>query len=116
MRHRSLCWTVAINFTCKPYLSDFRALAEKVIAPVLNADAAPTVWALEFKSRNTTTLKKEAALEVIDSFVAKDRHKVSIDDPEIMILVEVNPMFCGVSLLRRWKELRKYNLNALTTP
>lgn len=112
---RLLCRVLPIDHTCKPHIEDFQKLAEAVILPHLDLDAEPTVWALEFRARNTTTLKKEAVLSVIDSFWSKERHKVNLNDPEKCILVEVNPLFCGISILPRWAELRKYNLHALTS-
>jgi len=113
---RLLCRVLPIDHTCRPFIDDFRKLAETVLPQHIGPEAKPTVWALEFRARNTNTLKKEAALEVIDALVAKDRHRVNLGDPEKCILVEVNPLFCGLSVLSRWAELKKYNLHALTTP
>jgi len=113
---RLLCRVLPVDHTCKPFIDDFQKLAKEVLEPHLGESAPPTVWALEFRARNTTTLKKEAVLSVIDDLVSKDRHKVNLNDPEKCILVEVNPLFCGVSVLPQWAELKKYNLHALTSP
>jgi len=112
---RLLCRVLPIDFTCKPHIDDFEKLAKAVLLPHLGDEAEPTVWALEFRARNTNTLKKEAVLKVIDELVSKDRHKVNLNDPQKCILVEVNPLFCGVTILPRWAELKKYNLHALTS-
>ncbi|CAE7483448.1 THUMPD1 [Symbiodinium pilosum] len=68
---RLLCRVLPLDHTCKPFLEDFRKLAEEVLPPHLGPDAAATTWALEFKARNTNTLKKEAVLEVVDAIVPK---------------------------------------------
>merc|ERR1712217_389363 len=40
---------------------------------------------------------------------------VNLNDPKKCILVEVNPLFCGLSVLPSWASLKKYNLHALTS-
>lgn len=116
VQSKLICRVLPIDNTCKPHLEDFKKLAEAVLQPHLGPNAEPTVWALEFRARNTVTLKKEAVLDVIDGLVCKERHKVNLNDPVKCILVEVNPLFCGLSILPRWGELKKYNLHALSTP
>jgi len=113
---RHLCRVIPIDHTCKPFPEDFKKLAESVLVPVVGPEAEPTVWALEFRARNTSTLKKESVLSIIDNIVPKGRHKVSLNDPVKCILVEVNPLFCGVSIVAKWAALKKYNLQALTSP
>lgn len=113
---RLLCRVLPIDHTCKPFVDDFRKLAQAVLPTHVGPEAEPTVWALEFRARNTSTLKKEAVLSIVDEIVPKGVHKVSLDDPKKCILVEVNPLFCGLSVLPKWKEFRKYNLHALTSP
>jgi len=115
MSSKLLCRILPIDHTCKPYIDDFRKLAKEVLPPHVGPEAEPTVWALEFKARNTSTLKKEAVLEVVDEIVPKGRHKVNIGDPAKCILVEVNPLFCGLSVVQHWSRLKKYNLSALTS-
>mmetsp|Transcript_36262 Transcript_36262/g.99956 ORF Transcript_36262/g.99956 Transcript_36262/m.99956 type:complete len:402 (+) Transcript_36262:196-1401(+) len=113
---RQLCRVLPVDFSCKPFLDDFRRLAAAVLPKHVGPEAEPTVWALEFKARNTSSLKKDAVLGVIDEIVPKGRHRVNLSDPAKLILVEVNPLFCGLSVVARWAEFSKYNINALTTP
>jgi len=113
---RLLCRVLPIDYTCKPFVDDFRKLAQEVLPQHVGPDAEPTVWALEFRARNTNTLKKEAVLGIIDDIVPKGKHRVNLSDPKKCILVEVNPLFCGLSILPQWAALKKYNLHALTTP
>lgn len=113
---RLLCRVLPIDHTCKPHLKDFQELAQAVLPAHVGAHAAePTVWALEFRARNTSTLTKAAVLKVIDE-IADKKHTVNLTDPKKMILVEVSPLFCGLSIVPRWSEFKKYNLASLTTP
>jgi len=113
---RLLCRVLPIDYTCKPVLEDFRRLAQEVLQPHLGPNATPTTWALEFKARNANAIKKEAVLEVLDSIAPKDRHKVNLNDPEKCVVVQVNTLWCGLSIVPHWAALKKYNLNALITP
>ncbi|CAE7332110.1 Thumpd1 [Symbiodinium necroappetens] len=113
---RLICRVLPLDNLCKPFLDDFRQLAQAVLPPHLGADVAATTWALEFKARNTNTLKKEAVLEVLDAIIPKGHHKVNLNDPAKCILVEVQPSWCGLSVVENWARLKKYNLHALTTP
>eukprot|EP00439_Symbiodinium_sp_Y106_P082954 s1339_g22.t1 len=113
---RLICRVLPLDNLCKPFLEDFRQLAQAVLPPHLGPDVAATTWALEFKARNTNTLKKEAVLEVLDAIIPKGHHKVNLNDPAKCILVEVQPSWCGLSVVENWARLKKYNLHALTTP
>lgn len=105
-----------LDFLCKPHLNEFKQLAEKHIKPVFatkEGEKKP-LWALQFKSRNMKTFDKMKVLEVIDQW--SGGAKVSLDNPDICITVELNPLFCGVGLLKNWNKYDKYNLNALINP
>eukprot|EP00913_Durusdinium_trenchii_P017071 g16055.t1 len=112
---RQLCRVLPIDHTCKPQMEDFRKLAQEVLPAHLGVDAEATTWALEFKARNNA-IKKEAVLEVLDSIAPKERHKVSLNDPAKCVIVQVTAQWCGLSVVPHWAMLKKYNLNALTTP
>ncbi|CAJ1336757.1 unnamed protein product [Effrenium voratum] len=112
---RLLCRVLPIDHTCKPTMADFRKLAEEVLPLQLGAEAEPTTWALEFKARNSSAIKKEAVLEVLDAIAPKERHKVNLNDPAKCIVVQVHAQWCGLSIVPHWGPLKKYNLNALTT-
>ncbi|CAK0862222.1 unnamed protein product [Prorocentrum cordatum] len=77
---RLLCRVLPIDYTCKPYLEHFKLLAQTVLPGHVGPDAEPTVWALEFRARNTSTLKKDTVLAVIDEIVPKGRHKAARAD------------------------------------
>eukprot|EP00435_Cladocopium_sp_Y103_P027390 s3499_g6.t1 len=91
-------------------------MCAEVLPSHLGPDVEPTTWALEYKARNANAIKKEAVLEVLDSIAPKDRHKVNLNDPAKCIVVQVNAQWCGLSIVPHWAALKKYNLNALTTP
>lgn len=105
-----------LDFLCKPHLDQFKQLAEKHIKPIFATKEGENkpVWALQFKSRNMKTFDKTKVLEVIDQY--SGGAKVSLDNPDICITVELNPLFCGVGLLKNWQKFDKYNLNALINP
>jgi hypothetical protein len=66
------------------------------------------------QNRNSKTFSKEDALKVVDQW--SDGHKVSIDNPDFCVYVELGPLFCGVSLLKNWNKFKKYNVQSLLHP
>lgn len=92
-------------------------------------------WCLQHKSRGQIRTKegkqpanKERVLCALDTMMeqvarefgstdaAKKAFRVSINNPTLTINVEVNPLFCGVSLLKNWGKLMKYNVQSCMNP
>eukprot|EP00392_Amoebophrya_sp_AT5.2_P017016 g17331.t1 len=100
-----------------PTLEAFQKVADEHIRPVFAAmDPAAATWALQFKTRSVKKITKEGLLDVIDKF--SEGLKVSIDNPDVCILVDVNPVFMGVSLVKNgaWGKFAKYNLQNIQYP
>lgn len=38
------------------------------------------------------------------------KHKVSLDNPELVIMVQLFMNLCGISVLPRYQECKKYNI------
>lgn len=109
---RFVCRVLPIDVTCKPHFEDFVKVAEQKIKPIFDELRATNgTWALEFKTRNSSTIKKEEVLKTLDQW--STNVKANLGDPTLCILVEVNPMFCGISILRHWGRFKKYNANSM---
>lgn len=100
-----------MDHLCKPHLESFKILAEEHIKPKFVQGKS---WCLYFKSRNMKSISKDDVLKVVDQW--SDGCPVSIDNPDMCIVVEVNPLFAGVGLLKEWKKYSKYNVDALQNP
>jgi len=116
-------WTsrvIPIDFSCKPFPPQF----EKAIAPVI-ARSFPTdesvdllntsTWACIYNSRHTTTLPRKDVYDIVGKMV-DSRYKVNLTNPDITVIVEVNPAFCGFSVVRHFQKYFKYNLFRMCHP
>ncbi|CEL91679.1 unnamed protein product [Vitrella brassicaformis CCMP3155] len=128
-----------IDYICRPHMENFTRLARQLIprhftpAPAKpqaeegKADgesaavAAPPppsapesfcTWKCEFNARSMKTIARKDVYAAIEELIDK-RHKVNLTNPDRTILVEVNPRFCGVSVLREWSRFEGYNLGKL---
>lgn len=90
-----------------------------------------SLWAVQFQRRSgMTTLDRDAVVEVIGSMVGTG-YTVNLGQPEYSILVEVNNVrnlillylycqpsqtFCGMSVVRDYTRLKRYNLHRICHP
>ncbi|XP_026194285.1 uncharacterized protein LOC34623779 [Cyclospora cayetanensis] len=72
-------------------------------------------WACAFSSRGFGTVKKEQVLEVLTREVGR-AYKVDIANATSTFLIEANPYFFGVSLVRDYGCLYRYNLHRCCHP
>ncbi|CAD7932989.1 unnamed protein product [Amoebophrya sp. A120] len=108
------------DFLCKPDIEEFKKLAEKHIKPLFpkteKAEDKKLTWALNFKTRAVKKINKDLILQVIDQWT--DGYKVSLDNPEVCIQIEVNPVFIGLALIdnHQWGKFIKYNVQSVLNP
>lgn len=61
------------------------------------------------RSRNHSTLTRQSLIETVADAVPKCL-KVDLESPEVFVLVEVFKSTCGVSVVRDYYKLRKFNV------
>ncbi|KAG5951642.1 hypothetical protein E4U58_001108 [Claviceps cyperi] len=71
-------------------------------------------YAIRYNIRNHTTFKSDEIIRKIADLI-DCRHKVSLSDPDKVILVEIFQLFCGISVVdgKQWAALKRYNMSAL---
>uniref|UniRef100_A0A0G4FPX3 THUMP domain-containing protein n=1 Tax=Chromera velia CCMP2878 TaxID=1169474 RepID=A0A0G4FPX3_9ALVE len=74
------------------------------------AGEGTVTWAVQFTSRNMKTIDRNDATDAIAHMVGREPYAVNINDPMKAVVVEVNPLFCGFSVVREWQGLEKYNV------
>lgn len=72
-------------------------------------------WACAFSSRGFGTVKKQQVLDLVSHEVGKN-YKVDINNAQHTFLVEVNPYFFGVSVVKDYGRLFRYNLHRCCHP
>lgn len=72
-------------------------------------------FAIRPSIRNNNTLTRDVIIKNVAGLVDAERHKVSLEKPDKVILIEVYQNACGLSVVDGdyWDELRKYNLTEL---
>ncbi|KAH8903280.1 hypothetical protein BR93DRAFT_931304 [Coniochaeta sp. PMI_546] len=75
----------------------------------------PYSFAIRPSIRNNNTLKREVIINQVAGLINNQRHKVDLEKPDKVILVEVYQNACGMSIVDGdyWNELKKYNLTEL---
>jgi len=66
-------------------------------------------YKIELRIRNHNTLTRQRLIEAVADSVPKQL-KVDLGNPEVFVLVEVFKSTCGVSVVRDYYNLRKFNV------
>jgi len=108
---------IPVSGTCVANLSEIHSLCRRTFTSFFAQDERSDPpqarkYKIELRTRNHNTL---ARMDIIQE-VAKcmpDNYTVDLDDPEVFILVEVFKSVCGVSILRDYYKLQKFNVMTL---
>jgi len=138
---RWTCRLIPVDISCKPFPDNF----ERAVAPLLARwfpspapkakieeaspgslskdgkdetiiSATPAItWGCQYVSRHTNTLPREKVYEIVGNIIGKE-YKVDLTDSDLTVLIEVNPVFCGASVVRNFHKFAKYNLFRVCHP
>ncbi|KAI0078791.1 hypothetical protein K474DRAFT_1659968 [Panus rudis PR-1116 ss-1] len=99
-----------VSACCPPNLPEIQSLCTRLLAPILEEykDKAFT-YKIELRLRNHTNLKRPDIVQTLAKCVP-DNHKVDLDNPEVFILVEIFKSVCGISIVKDYYRLQKFNL------
>ncbi|EFX00822.1 thump domain containing protein [Grosmannia clavigera kw1407] len=82
---------------------------------VVDAEAKPAYsFAIRLSSRHHNQLKRDGVIRQIASLIDEGHHKVDLNKPDKVILVEIFKTTLGMSVVDGdWAELKKYNLSEI---
>ncbi|KAJ7285191.1 hypothetical protein C8J57DRAFT_1290659 [Mycena rebaudengoi] len=107
---RQILRLVPVVATCVANLPEIQALCRKVFEPVFGDAAVKKFkFKIELHIRNHTTITRPVLIDGIAKCVPEG-HTVDLNDPELFILVEVFKSICGVSVVRDYYKLHKFNV------
>lgn len=71
-------------------------------------------YALRPTIRSHQQLKRDIVINKLANLV-RSEHKVKLEGPDKVVLVEIFQMFCGMSVVDgvEWESLKRYNMNEL---
>ncbi|KAM0497848.1 hypothetical protein D7B24_000832 [Verticillium nonalfalfae] len=75
---------------------------------------APYTYAIRPSIRANSDIKRNEVIDQVAGLIGK-QHKVNLDNPDKVILIDVYKNFCGMSVVdgKEWEELKRYNINEL---
>jgi len=77
-------------------------------------------WCCAFNKRSgMNTVKRNEAIDYVADLVGVNTeagYKVDLTTPEITIMIDINPVFCAMSAVSKFKELKEFNLYRLCHP
>ncbi|KYR00949.1 hypothetical protein DLAC_03014 [Tieghemostelium lacteum] len=87
----------------KNFMEELKTLIDKCFP------STPTTYRLEFRARNNNSISRseymKAILPLIDT-----KHKPDLENPNLIILVEIMVNFCTFSIVSDFNKYKKYNL------
>ncbi|GJE88594.1 THUMP domain-containing protein [Phanerochaete sordida] len=107
-RTRAVQRLTPVATTCITNMQEITSLCTKLLAPFL-ADGATFRYKIELRMRNHNTLTRPKIIEEVAKCVPTTC-KVDLEDPEVFILMEIFKSVCGVSVVRDYYRLQKFNV------
>ncbi|KAF7327981.1 THUMP domain-containing protein [Mycena kentingensis (nom. inval.)] len=103
-----------ISASCSANMNDIETLCRSVLTPAFSG--GPYKFKVELKLRNHTVLARDPLLAAIAKCIPQDAgHSVDLGNPDLVILVEIFKSVCGVSVVREYQQLKKYNVAEIAT-
>jgi len=91
---------------------------ERIAKPVLRkhfpyeVNAAPRTYAIEYKCRNNSQMSRSEVVRAIAEMIPVP-HRVDLKNPQLTVLVEIFNRGCGIAVVERYLEFRKFNIHAV---
>ncbi|KAG9284282.1 hypothetical protein G9A89_002092 [Geosiphon pyriformis] len=106
-----------ITKTCFANIPAIVELAKEVLGPHFGCkgEVSPRkiAYSVMPRIRNNSKIERLELIDTIVGIVGK-QHPVNLDNPELVIIVEVFKSICGISVVQDYYKLKKYNLETIT--
>ncbi|RDB26349.1 Uncharacterized protein C25H2.10c [Hypsizygus marmoreus] len=110
VRSRYIYRLVPVSGSCVANLPEIQALCRTVFTPFFaqHPDKKFT-YKIELRVRNHSVISRPVLIQNIAQCVPEG-HTVSLENPEIFVLVEVFKSVCGISVVEDYYRLQKFNI------
>ncbi|CAE7808231.1 ABC1K7 [Symbiodinium sp. CCMP2592] len=106
---RFVCRMAPLDYVCAPHLKNFQAAAAAVLPGAFAKARDGAGWYFAFHSRAMGTIKRDEAMSVsstrLKQVLGPLPVELSVSDAEYMVVIEVNPVLCGFSVLQDYEDL-----------
>lgn len=102
---------IPLDFTCAPNIVSFEA----VMIPHIQShfEACPDqTWKVVLDKHGLTNITRDNVISLAQT-VIPERHEVSIQCPDTVIMIQITQTLCGLSFLRDYEALCEYNIRKL---
>ncbi|TBU49750.1 hypothetical protein BD309DRAFT_1006016 [Dichomitus squalens] len=99
-----------VSGSCVANASEIRSLFTRIVNDALAAEPDKKFkYKIELRMRNHNTVTRDKLIPELAKCVPEG-HTVSLDDPELFILVEIFKSVCGISVVKDYYTLQKFNV------
>ncbi|KAI0711968.1 hypothetical protein C8T65DRAFT_807366 [Cerioporus squamosus] len=99
-----------VSGSCVANIPEIQGLCQRVVKPVFTAEPDKKYsYKIELRIRNHNTLTRDKLIPELAKCVPEG-HTVSLDNPELFILVEIFKSVCGISVVKDYYKLQKFNV------
>ncbi|PUU74053.1 hypothetical protein B9Z19DRAFT_1093761 [Tuber borchii] len=88
------------------------AVAKEVLPSYFHQGEECIKFAIKPTSRNHNHLKRDQIIKIVADVVGT-KHKADLKNPDLLILVDFYQSICGMSVVKDWETLKKFNLAQL---
>jgi len=102
---------VPVSASCLANIPEIQSLCRRLLKLAFeDRDPSHTFrYKIDARVRNHTTLSRLMIIQEIAKCVP-EKHTVDLEDPELFILVEVFKSVCGISVVKDYYRLKKFNI------
>lgn len=101
---------IPVSDSCVANLPEIQALCHSIFKPFFSRHPGRKfTYKIELRVRNHTTIPRPMLIQHIAQCVP-ECHSVDLENPDIFILVEIFKSVCGVSIVRDYYRLQKFNV------
>ncbi|XP_033117807.1 THUMP domain-containing protein 1-like [Anneissia japonica] len=114
LKSRTILRLLPITGTCKTYEDKMEKLAEEVVAPHFEFSCKTYMYVVKIRSNNAVS--RGSIIKILDTVIRRNEdlnHQVNMDDPDLVILIEVIRNICCFSVIKDYKKFKKYNLHSI---
>ncbi|KAI0649360.1 hypothetical protein C8Q79DRAFT_508792 [Trametes meyenii] len=99
-----------VSASCPANIPEIQSLCGRLVRNALEAEPEKKfTYKIELRLRNHNTLTRDKLIPEVAKCVPEG-HTVSLDNPELFILVEVFKSVCGISVVKDYYKLQKFNV------
>lgn len=112
LRSRYVHRLTPVDRTGKATLDGLKEIAKEVLGPHFHNGQTGIKFAIRVTSRNHNSLGRDEIIRTVASCVGSD-HVVDLKNYDVLILVEVFKKICGMSVVRDFEKLKRFNYGQL---